>query len=51
MFKSKKVHLVAWWCVLGHCTVEKQMMVSLSSNQMGWHVNAEYCGSHVDSVC
>ena len=25
--------------VLGHCPVEKQMIVPLSANQMGWHIN------------
>ena len=33
--------------VLGHCPVEKQMIVTLSANQMGWHIAAEYCSSHV----
>ena len=33
-------------CVLGHCAVEKQMIVSLNANQMGWHIAAECCGSH-----
>lgn len=37
----------AWRCVFGCCPVEKQMMVPLSTNQMGWHVSAECCGSHV----
>ena len=27
--------------VLGHCPVEKQMVVQLSTNQMGWHIAAE----------
>jgi hypothetical protein len=31
---------------LGHCPVEKQMIVSLSLNQMGCHVAAEFCGCH-----
>ena len=26
--------------VLGHCPVEKQMIVPLSANQMGWHIAA-----------
>ena len=30
----------------GHCPVEKQMIVGLSPNQMGWHIAAEFCGSH-----
>ena len=30
--------------VLGHCPVEKQMIVRLSSNQMGWCIAAECCG-------
>ena len=34
------------WCVLDHCPVEKQMIVPLSTNQMGWHTAAECCGSH-----
>jgi hypothetical protein len=32
--------------VLGHCPVEKQMLVPLSPNQMGLLIAAEYCGSH-----
>jgi hypothetical protein len=32
--------------VLGNCPVEKQMIVPLSSNQMGWRIAAEYCGSY-----
>ena len=32
--------------VLGHCPVEKQMIVPLSPNQMGWRIAAECCGSH-----
>ena len=32
--------------VLGHCPVEKQMIVPLSANQTGWCINAEGCGSH-----
>ena len=31
--------------VLGHCPVEKQMIVPLSGNQMGCHIAAECCGS------
>ena len=32
--------------MLGHCPVEKQMIVPLSPNQMGWRIAAECCGSH-----
>ena len=32
--------------VLGHCPVEKQIIVPLSANQMGWRIAAECCGSH-----
>ena len=32
--------------VLGHCLVEKLMIVPLSANQMGWHITAKCCGSH-----
>ena len=32
--------------VLVHCPVEKQMIVPLSANQMGWRIAAECCGSH-----
>ena len=32
--------------VLGHCPVEKQMIVGLSANQIGWRIAAECCGSH-----
>ena len=28
---------------LGHCPVEKQMIVPLSPNQMGWRITAECC--------
>ena len=41
-----QIALTVWRCVLGHCPVEKQMIVPLSSNQMGWHIAAECCGSH-----
>ena len=34
--------------VLGHCPIEKQMIVPLSTNQMGWCIDAECCGSHAD---
>ena len=33
-------------CVWSHSLVEKQMMVQLRANQLGWHVAAECCGSH-----
>ena len=36
--------------LLGHCPVEKQMIVPLSPNQMGWRITAECCGSHADSI-
>ena len=29
--------------VLGHCPVEKQMIVPLSAYQMGWHIAADCC--------
>ena len=32
--------------VLGHCPVEEQMIVPLSANQMGWHIEADCCGSY-----
>ena len=32
--------------VLGHCPVEKQMIVPQISNQMGWCIPAECCASH-----
>ena len=32
--------------VFGHCPVEKQMIVPLSTKQMGWRITAECCGSH-----
>jgi hypothetical protein len=32
--------------VLGHCPVEKQMIVPLSANQMGWRIAAECSGIH-----
>ena len=32
--------------VLGHCPFEKQIIVPLSANQMGWRITAECCGSH-----
>ena len=32
--------------VLGPSPVEKQMIVPLSTNQMGWRITAECCGSH-----
>ena len=31
--------------VLGHGPVEKQRIVPLSANQMGWRIAAESCGS------
>jgi hypothetical protein len=42
---------IAWRCVLGHCPVEKQVIVGLSANQMGWYIAAECCGSHDGYVC
>ena len=36
----------AWRCVLGHCPIEKQLIVPLSTSQMGWRIAAECCGSH-----
>ena len=32
--------------VLSHCLVEKQMIVGLSTNLMGWRIGGEWCGSH-----
>jgi len=32
--------------VLGHCPVEKQIIVQLSTNQTGWRIAAECCGIH-----
>ena len=32
--------------VFGNCPVQKQMIVPLSTNQMGWHITAECCGIH-----
>jgi hypothetical protein len=34
--------------VLGHCSGEKQIIVPLSADQMGWRITAECCGSHAD---
>ena len=34
--------------VLGQCPVERQVIVPLSSNQMGWCIAAECCGRHAD---
>ena len=34
--------------LLGHCPVEKQMIVPLSVNQMGWCITAECYGRHAD---
>ena len=31
---------------LGHCPVEKQMIVTLSANEMELRIAAECCGSH-----
>ena len=36
----------AWRCILGRCPVEKQMIVPLSTYQMGCCIAAECCGSH-----
>ena len=36
--------------VLGHCPVEKQIIVPLSPNKIGWRIAAECCGSHAGSV-
>ena len=36
--------------VLGHCPVEKQMIVPRSPNQMGLRIAAECCGSHAGLV-
>ena len=43
---KKKKHLHSLEVCLGHCPVEKQMIVPLSANQMGWPISAECCGSH-----
>ena len=32
--------------VLGHCPGEQQMIVPLSTSQMGWCIAAECCGRH-----
>ena len=32
--------------MLGYCPVEKQIIVSLSVNQMGWRITAECCCCH-----
>ena len=32
---------------MGHCPVEKQMIIPLSANQMGWRFDAECCGSQI----
>jgi hypothetical protein len=32
--------------LLGHCPVEKQIIVPLSANLMAWHIAAECCDSH-----
>ena len=37
--------------VLGHCPVEKLMIIPLSANQMGWCITAECCASHTGYVC
>jgi hypothetical protein len=37
-------------CVLGHSPVEKQIILPLSANQMGWCIAAEFCGSHAGCV-
>jgi hypothetical protein len=36
--------------VLGHYPVEKQMIVPLNTNQMGWRIAAECCGSQGQSI-
>ena len=36
----------AYRCVLGRCPVEKQVIVPLIANQMGWCIATEWCGSH-----
>jgi hypothetical protein len=39
--------------VLGHCLVEKQTIVSVSTNQMGWCIAANFIGhiGHMVSRC
>jgi hypothetical protein len=37
--------------VLGHCPVEKQIIVLLSANYKEWRIAAECCGSHAGYVC
>jgi hypothetical protein len=32
--------------LLAYCPVEKQMIVPLSANQIGWRIAEECCGSH-----
>ena len=37
--------------VLGHWPIEKQMIVPLNANQMGWRIATECCGSHAGEIC
>ena len=37
--------------VLGHCPVEKQIIVPLSANQKGWNIAAQCRGSHAGKEC
>ena len=37
----------AWMCVLGHCSLEKHVILPKRSKQKGWHIAAECCGSQV----
>ena len=32
--------------VFGHCPVEKQIIVPISTNQMTWGIAEEFCGSY-----
>jgi hypothetical protein len=43
-----KIALIQPMGVLGNCPVEKQVIVALSPNHMGWRIPAECCGSHAD---
>ena len=48
-----QIALTQPWGVLGHCHVEKQTTVSVSTNQMGWRIAANVIGhiGHMVSRC
>jgi hypothetical protein len=46
LWRPGQIALTQPGSVLGHCPVEKQIIVPLTANQMGQRIAAECCDSH-----